>query len=746
VEGKALVAVARRRRNRPLRSRKPTANLFLGIFTQIQVALHKFGRTETERDDDLATALIECKAFGRRGHILASDVLTLLRRVVRTVSNKVQGNITNLTNSNFSDNATSQSMVAQLSAIRSNFEMLPDQLDKDINAISKTSFSITLFGRTMAGKSTLMEILTQGNGGTIGCGAQRMTRDVRTYTYKDLIITDIPGIAAFEGQEDEDEAFYAAKKCDLILFLITDDAPQAREAECMNRILALGKPVVCLINVKTNIDSPLNLKLFIRDIQKKMDKERLDIIKKQFFDFGTQYGQDWRKIRFAYVHLKSAFLSQQNEFADIDIRGELYTLSRFNYVKNLIVSEVVNKGSFYKLKAFSDIVAVPVVGALETLFSQSTQNTEQGVILISKRRKLQKWTEEFEKDGKRRIDSFLSTISSELKREIASFAEENYDNSDASREWDKVLKARNIESRSSALLKQLDSECKEELREISREIDSEIKFSHSVFSDSSINMHMLLDEKRIWNWATGLVSGGLMIAGIFGLLTGPVGLIGLGVGLIGWVGSFLFSDREKKTRDARQKLEKKLSAHINKMITDLKKKILDALYNDLLKRQLYSMSKTIDEVIDSLFLLSQTQQEFAVALNNKLKELNTAVVKEALGYLEFAGLERHIMSIARVPGYAMMIVLENGKHFPDDAKNELSHLFKEHVWFVFYSDNLKFMLSQAIGRGCNKNTISIQNIHEIPRIAHIPSMDILDASTKNRIRLAQQLTELLIMK
>ncbi len=217
----------------------------------------------SESPVDLVTALAECKEFANRGHVIATDALALLKRVVGTVSDKVQENITNLKNSNFNDNATSKSLTVQLSSIRSNFEILPQRLNEDIDAISKTSFSITLFGRTMAGKSTLMEILTLGNGLSIGLGAQRMTRDVRTYIYKDLRITDVPGIAAFEGQEDEDVAFDAAKKCDLILFLITDDAPQACEAECMNRILALGKPVICIINIKANINTPSDMKLFV---------------------------------------------------------------------------------------------------------------------------------------------------------------------------------------------------------------------------------------------------------------------------------------------------------------------------------------------------------------------------------------------------------------------------------------------------------------------------------------------------
>ena len=87
-------------------------------------------------------------------------------------------------------------------------------------------FSIALFGRTIAGKSTLMEILTDGDGASIGKGAQRTTRDVRSYHWRGLKVTDVPGISAFEGAEDERSAFDAAKNADLVLFLITDDAPQ----------------------------------------------------------------------------------------------------------------------------------------------------------------------------------------------------------------------------------------------------------------------------------------------------------------------------------------------------------------------------------------------------------------------------------------------------------------------------------------------------------------------------------------
>lgn len=703
---------------------------------------------QTKPAKDLSEALIECKEYAKRGRVLANDAMSLLKRVVGTVSDNLQTEIYNLQTGNFSDNATTGSLVSQLSAIRSNFEILPQRLVEDIDALSRTSFSITLFGRTMAGKSTLMEILTHGKGESIGKGAQRTTQDVRTYKYKDLQITDVPGIAAFDGEDDENIAFDAAKKCDLILFLITDDAPQACEAECLNRILELGKPVICLLNIKADISASSSLKMFERDIQKKFSNERLETIKRQFFDFGTQYGQDWRNLRFAYVHLKAAFLSQQRDFRDMGV--ELYHLSRFDYVENLIVGEVCRNGSFYKLKAFSDIVVVPVVDALETLFTQSAKNSEQGSVLIGKRRKLKKWTDEFEADGKSRVESLLTSISSELKREIASFAEDNYDNSNASSEWNQILKRRKVETRAAHLLQQFAKECETELLEISREIDSEIKFSHSVFSDRSINMHKLVDGKRIWNWTATLLGGGVLAFGIINSWN-PAGWISLAIGVVGWLGSFLFSDREKKVRNARQKLEKKLSDHVDKMIVGLRKKLLGVLYDDLLKKQLFPMIRTIDEVVNSVFALSKTQCEFAVSLNNKLQEMNSAVVKEALAYLGYEGLEWHISSIARIPGYAVMLVLEYGKVFPNDAAKALSGLLKEKVWYIIKNDSIKSMLLQALWNKADRSSVDVQSINiqyidDTPRIAHIPFLNAIDANTRNRVRMAQQITELLIMK
>lgn len=702
-------------------------------------------RKKLQFSTDLTEALNQQKPYTKRGYSLARDAISLLDNTVQEVSLELQTEIDRLYSSNIRYDETTRALSEQLNKIRSNYYVLPERMKEDVNSINKRGFSITVFGRTMAGKSTLMEVLTHGDGSSIGNGKQRFTKEVRTYTYKKLQIKDVPGVAAFEGADDEKIAFNAAKECDLILFIMNDDDVQPKVTECLSRIVKLGKPVICIVNVKQGIADVLDekeMKLFRHRLSKKMNAERLNGIKQQMFEFGRSYGQDWRSIRFAYVHLKAAFMAQQDKYATWS--NQLLDLSRFDYVEKLLVDEVSNKGGFYKLKSFADIVTVPLLDAVETLYDQSAENSRQGSIYIEKRRALRNWIHSFESSSKTQIETYLTFLTSKLKREVASFAEDNFDNPRANANWNEFIEKQMIGEGAQRVLDQLAKECESELKEISREVNFEIKFSFMTNADDSLKMRRIVDERRVWNWATTILSGGLTIAGLFtgGILT----IAGLGVAGIGALGTLFFKDYEKKAATARVKLEKRLAAHIDKTIDTLRKKMLNVLTKDLMKGHLYPTIRILDDAIASIFTLSDAQYHFAGKLSKKLEETNKSTITEAIKYCGFQGLEMDIEDIARIPGHAVMIVLGDGKHFPDDAVRELQYLLKEKIWFAFKKKNIRSMLWQAIGYGVDRESIRIQNIKDKPRIAHIPSLEKIDASTKVRIRMAQQLTGLLIMK
>lgn len=658
-----------------------------------------YKRPSIDISTDLTEVLKQQRPYAKKGYANAMSSIDMLESTVESAANELQKEIKRLSHSKISDDEVYSSLTEQLSKIRSDYSLMPTRLREDVERLNKTTFTISVFGRTMAGKSTLMEVLTCGDGSSIGQGAQRTTRDVRKYKYKNLQILDVPGVAAFGGSEDEEVAFDAARNADLIFFILKDEDVQPSVAECLCRILSLGKPVVCLINVKADIGStditPQTMKMFKWDLDKKMNKDHLDGIKNQLFEYGKSYGQDWKTVRFAYVHLKAAFLAQKKE--NKDYSSELKYLSRFNYVRKVIDEEITNNGGFYKLKAYTEIVAVPLVESVETLFEQSAQSSQNGSLLIAKRNSLVAWIDDFKKSADSQIETFLTSVTSELKREVSIFAEDNYANKEASKQWNEIVNGMNIEERAKNLLEQLGGECENELKEIARETEYDFRFSYKLRSEQSLNMNPIVDGRRIWNWSTAIVSGGLTIAGL--VVAPPLAIAGLVVGLMGFLGNWLFEDYEQQAKNARVDLEKKLTKYIDKMVDNLRVKMKDGLNKDLLEMYMHPMKDTMNDIITSMFALSRVQLMLAKRLNSKLEETNRLIVKEGLIYEGYGGLEYHINRLARMPGYAVMIVLDSGKRFPDDARNELSRLLKEQIWFVFENDSLISMLGQAIGRG-----------------------------------------------
>lgn len=697
-------------------------------------------------ESDLIQVLDECKKAAKVGYKIASSQEKNLSQALTSAQEKLQSTIIDFNTSPCYAPEATELLENQLVDIRDAFNRLSFAFKEDLQNLRQnlSRFSITLFGRTMAGKSTLMEILTEGDGASIGKGSQRTTRDVRKYTWNGLEITDVPGIGAFEGEDDEQIAFEAAKTADLILFLITDDAPQIAEAECFSRIVNLGKPVICIMNVKAAISEDKSLKLAMRDISKRFDMDRLNKIKNQFLVFSDQFGQTWSHIPFIYVHLKSAYLAQQCA-DDKEKSSTLYDISRVGYLKKRIVEQVRTKGEFYRIKTFIDIISNPILQSMENLLEQSQINSVQGRTILAKKRQLADWKTVFYRDAKSQIESLIIKIKGELNAEIASFAEDHFDDKNADKEWNKLLKSRRIEVRSQELLEELEMKSNDKLKEISREISNELKFSTSFAGDKSLRMNKIIDGKKLWDWSSLALGGGLSIAAgiaylVGATVAGPLGWAALAVSVIGIGGSFLFKSRDKKEFEARTRLEKKLRENVTKVCDSLQNQMIKNL-DSLVSVRIDGMIGEMDKINFVIFRLADTQKELAWGLNHHLMELNTRILEEAIKLIGAEGLQYHVLAVARIPGNVSMIKLADGTVFPREQTTGLYHLMSERVNFVYDSDNMKVLISRVIGREVDRNQI---NIEEKIGVAYVP-LGNASPKTKNRVRLAQQFSQLLIM-
>ena len=259
-------------------------------------------------------------------------------------------------------------------------------------------------------------------------GAQRTTREVRRYSWNGLDVTDVPGVAAFKGVEDEKLAFEAASQADLVLFLISDDAPQPVEAECLARVRRLGKPVLGICNVKQAVDVEDDLLFFLRKPDRPFDQERLEHLLQQFHAFADRHGRG-KRVPFVATHLRSRFLSQQPQYAKH--RDELMAASRFGDIESSIISEVVERGTFLRVKSFVDGAAVPMMDLTDLLLNFSTQNSSSGRVLIDKRRQFRVWSHEFRTHGRERIGTLVSKTMDILRVEVPTFAEDHYEDRSA---------------------------------------------------------------------------------------------------------------------------------------------------------------------------------------------------------------------------------------------------------------------------------------------------------------------------
>jgi len=699
---------------------------------------------------NLADALAECRSATISGHQIAKSHLEGIKVAIDAVSDELGKTIATLKTEKVlqeEDDSTGEKiqttdvvkqLQVQLQQVASELHSLYDKSHASLTEKYKQldEFSIALFGRTMAGKSTLMEILTDGDGSSIGKGGQRTTRDVRSYPWKEkgLKVTDVPGIAAFEGAEDEELAVEAAQQSDLVLFLITDDAPQPAEAECLARIRSLGKPVLGICNVKITLNDADDLVYFLKKRWWSDDDQRLGALIEQFHELANKYTPG-SQIYFTCTHLRSKFLSRKREYRSQ--RRQLEEASRFNLVEKQIISEVTGRGNFLRWKNFIDGAVVPMLQFSDCLLDFSAKNSSNGRVLTDKIQRVVSWANQFRSAGQDRIDTFIKKQMSSLRNKIPEFVEENYECSEAGDHWKSLIEEQGIECKAKELAKELQEECSCELSEISREIAAEMNLVGKLYADRRISMDSIFDTKKAWKWGTAILTTGLTIASIF--TSGAVAVAAIAVNFIGSFLSLFFNDHEFKSRKQRQILTGELKRNVRRIENNLQNKLNNWFHQDLLKKQVSVLRGELNVVRSSVLKLADMQRNLAWQLNNAQKQLHKKLFREALRQIGHEDSQNLILDTARLPGHVMLLI-EHETAFPEEIRKKLKDLLGEEIWFVTNSHNQASILAQAIG--CDQKEIRIKS--EI-QVAHVP-IDNQDALTIFRSGLAQQLTELHVMR
>ena len=627
--------------------------------------------------------LVRCRQSAEEGYELAnakySDIKNTLIDAANSLSktDKEQSQVSRIRNSELVKKQTSE-----LQQLRNRIDYIGSDL-QNLRGRMK-DFSIVVYGRTMAGKSTLMEILTHGNGQSIGKGSQRTTLDVRDYYWNGLKITDVPGISAFsldekEARVDESLALEAAKKADLILFLLTSDAPQPDEAEKLAQLRSLGKPVLGVINVKMSFN--INDELDIEDLQDKLaDTRTIDATINQFKKFSVNHNQDWSGINFVATHLLSAYQSQ-------DRNPKVFQISRFAEVEDFILDKVRNDGRFLRIKTFADSVAVPMSNVILEIYKQSATTLLESDIWFDKRRQLDEWIEKFNARSTERFNSLYKQLSEELDQTIYNFAEEavnkDYSDDTVNKYWQQRLQALSFDKKYQNLLKSLAEECERKRKELSDELTQELFYAFSGNTKTNVS----LEGTVPWGKAAALLLPNLLLF-VPGIGWGARIAIGVGSALF----SFLFEDKQEKIRKAKAKLREDLTAPSHEMLDKMHNQVIDVFNKEIWNKGYVEFWNLLAGYQFMLARLGQSQYRIARALFKEFSDLNLKLLIEASNY-KGAGSAKGVSSIPRIPGETMIIFAER---WNVDTK-KLSDLLGEKVLVMKdeekLSDNVKHVLN-----------------------------------------------------
>ena len=350
------------------------------------------------------------------------------------------------------DNQTSALLTKQSQEIQDLQEKI-SVIKRNIDDLRESAkeFSIAIYGRNLAGKSTLMEISTHGNGKTIGKGAKRPKTEIRSYHWNGLKITDVSSV----------EAENIFRTADLILFLMAHNTPQAEDAECFVRLKNFGKPIIGVINVRRI----LNFKqrdLILKELKKILpNSKEVETAITNFKNFAAEYNQDWSNIKFLPAHFLAAYYARLDKVND----EEIYNASNFVEVENFVLGKVITDGEFLHIKNFVDSVAVPMCDIVLKLFEHSANSLKESKIWENNSDEISAWRKNFIGISQRKISTTFNKVSENLKKEIANFVDKNSNDSNIYERWNNRLQELNYAEDFQNALKEISGECTERIQE-----------------------------------------------------------------------------------------------------------------------------------------------------------------------------------------------------------------------------------------------------------------------------------------
>lgn len=614
------------------------------------------GSPTSNRGGDSAryrNALRACSDVAREEFVVASESL----RQAEKVSQQLRASVSSIARSQARDGAAIEDARGQLREVQTRLDStiagsLADtkrSLDEKREHLAR--FTVTLFGRTMAGKSTVRETLTRGDGATIGKGAQRTTRDVREYEWNALRIVDTPGIGAYEGTEDQTLALSMVDQTDVILFLASSDGIQEESFRAMQAIRQQNKPLLFILNVKRDLGKPVFMRRFLADPESVLFADEIQGHIRRIEQLAYDY-LGMRDVRVLPIHAQAAYLSTRPEHATDAAR--LAECSRLGDLLDALEREVLGRGTIRRAQTLVDGTVVSLLDLQGELREQSRTVRHAGTFLKNKFAELDVWLDSFVRSADFRSRTEAALIVSPLRNSISAFVEENIEREDVGERWQRRIKALGIEARVKRHQTSIVDEFQARLAEFSREMSVETPLI-GAFGGRSPDTYDPADVKRSLKRvsAGGLALAGLAgVAGLFGAANfwNPVGWILGGAGLLALGLSWFFDDREEKLQRQKARAAEQLRGQVDQIEKRVTESTTKWFHENIEGRYIRAIRDDTRKLYTGMFEIAALLDDGARQVAAVVERLDRRLLVRTGSFLGLKVTEAHLARVVRDPG------------------------------------------------------------------------------------------------
>lgn len=634
-------------------------------------------------NDELHTVLDYCRQKAAEGFAVAERNNDKLGQYIEIHQETLEKQLKLFQGTSFPENC--KIYIKQLQEALSRMNDLYNEVKYELknNKDNLTNFNIVVYGKTMTGKSTLMETLLKGNGQSIGRGTQRTTLDVRSYRWNNLQIYDTPGIAASAagGREDERKAYEVAKEADMIVFLLGDDNISDEEAKAFAKLKKMGKPILVVLNAKYDLTNNRLGKLKLKKLNEVMSKERIKMLEDDFVEHVKNQNVTWKGTRFVGVHLQAAYLSQKGK-SPIDglSAKELSNISNFKYIEKAVIEEIINKGTFYQYKVFVDIAYKQTEEIFNTIHKELDILNGMVTSFDYNKQKLARIKKQFNVYGLYEVDNLIRRIKRELENEVDDFVDYYYDVESAGDAWKDVVEKLGIEAKAKDLFKLLGKECRARIEEFQNSFIKEINLQIKTkgIGDGVVG-YDITDYKFNFNLAIDIGGALVAVASSLGLISLGLGPIGLGALALTVLCNLIFDDKDEKIREAKRKMRNELKKSIKEIECKLKEILPEEFNKTFIEGYIDKVGRQFNEMAALINVFNKFEEELNASLYEQLNEMNIQMLNAACENIGMPSLVKNVVRIERIAGRRFTIVLKGVNDIPDNVCSRLEELLQEEL-------------------------------------------------------------------